>query len=91
MDDYKNMNVGNIGIPGHRLHLKGTGMYIDCYEKIGWFRRLMLRWLLGFEYVKVDVIAELFPNGLRSAQKVQDEIDLQNSIFMKNIAERKED
>lgn len=34
------------------LEHKPTDTRIGVYKPIGWFKRLMLRWCFGFEYIK---------------------------------------
>lgn len=36
---------------GHLKH-EPTGAQISVYSKIGWFKRLMLKWCFGLKYVK---------------------------------------
>lgn len=50
------MDSAKIAVPtvyGHLEH-EPTKVRFSVYSKIGWFKRLMLRWCFGLRYVKHD-------------------------------------
>lgn len=50
---YDSARIAVPSVYGHLEH-EPTKVRFSVYSKIGWFKRLMLRWCFGLRYVKHD-------------------------------------